>query len=130
MPRKTAHLDKIAAEIEERRPKVLKLRKDGYTMQAIADSLGVAVGTVASDIKESLQALHTITLDHAEVLREQELQRIDALIQVFTPKALAGDAHAADRLLRFSQERSKLLGLYEPEKIDSNVTFHVVDDTD
>jgi hypothetical protein len=58
----------------------------------------------------------------ADELREMEATRLDALQQAYWRPALDGDVKAATILLKLMERRSKLLGLDQPIKVESNVT--------
>lgn len=71
--------------IAQRRTKMFEMRRDGAGFQEIADTLGYAGRTAAS--KDFCRMLErTIAKQHAsiEVLRELELQRLDAELQRLT----------------------------------------------
>ena len=117
-------------DIEKRRHNVLQYRTQGLSLRAIGLKLKVSYQTVANDLKETLAQLQTTSIEHAQVLRELELQRLDGLIEIASKQATKGDLSAIDRVLKLSQERSKLLGLYAPEQIKSEITYHIVDETE
>src|SRR5205823_5555376 len=53
----------------------------------------------------------------ASMVRQLELERLDALQKSLWGKALAGDMPALDRILRIMERRSGLLGLDAPARL-------------
>lgn len=122
-----------------RQAEAVALRVRGKSYQQIADSLGISKGQAFADVKASLLASAAQRGKDIEDSRELELQRLDNAISRVTDilekklgfsiegespedltEILAGENElvlkAADRLVKLSAERSKLLGLYSAEK--------------
>jgi hypothetical protein len=139
----TARLDAEAAE----------LRTQGYTLQQIADTQGIAVSTAHKRINRALDAVRS---EPGERLQELELARLDALtreavgvlqrnhvvvshgkiittVDPDTGKAvpLRDDGptlQAIETLRRLSESRRKLLGLDAPASLSvaGSVTYELV----
>jgi transposase len=126
-----------------RQAEAVRLRVRGYSYQMIADAIGVSKKQAFDDVKANLAASAKERNGDTEEARELELLRLDNAITRVTkilesevgfsvegmsPEDLAElvqDASdlvlkAADRLVKLSSERSKLLGLYAAEKRDLN----------
>lgn len=99
------------SEIAERRKRALDMRIKGYSLQQIADELGVAIGTVHIDLNETFKDLHQKTIESGETLRELELQRLDMALHAIALQVASGDLGAIDRWIKLSERRAKLLGL-------------------
>lgn len=88
------------------------MRRDGHTLQAIADSLGYAGRQGAS---EAIKAGLAKTLQEpADELRRIELDRLDALWRPMFKLATSGQqgSHAyVDRCLRIMERRARMEGL-------------------
>lgn len=87
----------------------LALALEGHTYQTIANqagyaSKGAAFNAVQRELQRTLQPA-------AEAVRRMEVQRLDGLLTVYLPKAMAGDGWSFDRVLRLMERRAGLLGL-------------------
>ena len=113
---------------KERRRKALELRKAGVTFQASADTVGFRSAQAAYDSVD--RALRQFARPPAEQLRELEIRRLDAMLQVVWPFVIAPTVKtvpmgqqvamqvwdeakflAIDRCLRILAQRARLLGL-------------------
>jgi hypothetical protein len=108
------------AEVAARRARALSLRAAGLTYQAIADELGHRSAQAACvDVSRALDARKGLLGGQADLFVTLELERLDSLeraVQTVLRQASAdGDRsmvlRAADRLVRVSERRAKLLGL-------------------
>jgi transposase-like protein len=66
------------------------------------------------------QALHDREVAAIDQLREQEVNRLDALQSLLWPLAEVGDAQAAASILRIVEQRVRLLGLEEYSPASDN----------
>jgi hypothetical protein len=116
LPASQAERDRVAA----RRTRALQLRAAGLTYQAIADELGYpGRGAAAQDVARALAARKSLLDNQAALFVTLELERLDGLeraVQTVLRQASSeGDRsmvlRAADRLVRVSERRAKLLGL-------------------
>lgn len=95
-----------------RRSKAVELAASGRTYQEIADELGYANrGTVHRIVRQALEAQQ---VQNVELLREVEVQRLNALQVGLWETALAGDLQAAGACVRIIEARVKVLGLTAP----------------
>lgn len=97
----------------ERRIKALELRKDGWSYRAIAAELNVSVATAHRDIGHCLKELNRLEQDTTEEWRRLELERLDACQIAIAQQVKQGNFAAIDRWLRISEQRCKLLNLYD-----------------
>ena len=81
-------------EAYEKDQKALELRKEGHTYESISEQLGYS--TPSASYK-------------AVMLRELEVQRLDAMLYAVWDDVLQGDANAVNTALRISERRSRLL---------------------
>jgi len=91
--------------------KAVELRLAGVGYAKIAAQLGYKDATAASSAVK--RALDGSLEESPEQIRQQELERLDAMLVGMWPKARRGDAVAVDRVLRLTERRSRLLGLTE-----------------
>lgn len=141
------------AEVAARRTRAIAMRTAGHGWQAIADALGYASrGAACADVSRALQASLDEMKATADVLREQELERLDLLqrkatevlerrhLVVQSGKVVRAGANedgdpegepleddgptlaAVASLLRIAERRAKLLGLDAPVKADVTTT--------
>lgn len=93
-----------------RKTRAVELRATGMSYAQIAAEVGYANrGTVHSVVIQALQAREAESVD---LLRQVELERLDAVHAALWPKAMAGDVDAVMALLRIIEARCRLLGLY------------------
>jgi len=107
------------AQRDQRRVRVMRMYNSGLTMTAIAEKIGVGVGTVDRDIKHVLsEHLRVPTQEYvARHLAEQ-----DDLRRAVFAQALTGDLDAWDRVLRLQERQAKLLGLDAPQRVVAHVS--------
>jgi hypothetical protein len=110
-------------ETVEKERQVIELRRAGYTFDDIAKAVGYAYSSGAHQaFRRALK--RTLIEAGIEELREQELDRLDRLQRSLWTQALTGDTKAALAILRFMEQRAKLLGLYAPTRISADVTTY------
>jgi len=119
-----------AIETAERYARVLELRKQGLTLQEIADVEGYA-GT--SGVHEALtKAIARTVAEPAEDVRALEMLRLDALFKKAWEKVEAGNLTLGDFVLRLMARRAKLLGLDAPaqSKVEVEGNFKGLSDAE
>lgn len=108
------------AEVAMRRARVLELRAQGMTFQAIADEMGLAsAGVAVTDATRALEGTKAVSDRQAGLLAALEAERIDAIERRVQRLADAArddgdrdlELKCADRLMRLSARRSRLTGL-------------------
>jgi len=110
-------------DILERQSLSLEFRKCGMTYRDIAKRTGVSFQQAHRDVNDELQRLRDANLSSADELRQLELERLDRAIAGMMHWIDAGSPIHVQALVKCIQERSKLLGLYEPEKQQVDVTL-------
>lgn len=120
----------LTENIEDRRAKVWELRKAGASARKIAAQMGVSHPTILTDIDTVLSRLVAESTSDAEEYRALELERLDslqaahwqrALGRPYIPardgqpeqKAIPPDIRSARLVVKISDQRSKLLGIYK-----------------
>ena len=106
----------------DRRYKVMEMRRHGWSMQEIADTLHCTAVTVSQDIKDVLTETMRDLSETTDEMRELELQRYDALLRFYQPLAEAGNLAAAGLVLSISASRRKLCALDKPEEKNQQET--------
>ena len=100
-----------AALASYRRTRALELRAQGKGYAEIAREVGYAnKGTAHKVIAEALEARESYDVDF---LRQVESDRLNAMHAALWPAAMAGDVEAVRAILRISDARCRVLGLYE-----------------
>lgn len=100
----------------QRALRAVELRRDGWTLQAIADELGWNSPQAATmAIKRSLDRTTYETVDD---MRTVVGERYDGIIATFLPRALAGDPEAANVVLKTEAQRARLFGLDAPVRTE------------
>ena len=106
----------------DRRYKVVEMRRHGWSMQEIADTLKCTAKTVSEDLKEILNHTMTELNENTDEMRQMEIERYDALLKFYQPLAEAGNLAAAGLVLSISASRRKLCALDKPEEKNQQET--------
>lgn len=115
------------AATAERRGKAIAMRLAGLDYETIAQRLGYASrGAACQDITRALEANVAEQNRSADVLRQEELQRLNRLQAGVWQAAVSGDTKAVDTALRIIDRRCKLLGLDAPVRHEV-VTLDAID---
>ncbi len=119
---------KSAVETAEKYAQILELRKQGKSLQQIADELGYAG---PSGVHQALtRAIERTVSEPAEDVRVLELLRLDRLFEKAWKKIEADDLSTADLVLRLMARRAKLLGMDAPthSKVELQENFQGMPD--
>lgn len=108
--------------MQERRYQVVQLRKQGYSVQQIAESLHCSADTVRDDLIKVLKVAVSEYAETTEENRQLQIERLDGLLKKYYPLAESGSLAAAAMVLSIEQRRSKLLALDLPEVKKLDVT--------
>jgi hypothetical protein len=117
-----------AWDTRHRMAAAVELRKQGYSMQSIADTLGCSRSYAEKLIKK---AFNNIIEKPTKELLEMELQRLDALLVPAFAAATATDPEtgtpifnkdAIDSVLKIMERRAKFCGLDKPVKTKVEAT--------
>lgn len=101
-------------DCEEVEAEALQLRRDGLSYEKIAAAQRVNISTAFRRVKRAMDRLRAVVDERAGQVRELELDRLDALLEVVLVKALRGDLAAVDRAIKISESRRKLAGVDAP----------------
>lgn len=132
MPKATPGSTK-AQEIAERQVTVAKLRRSGWTQEAIAEHLGVSLTTINRDCQGLVLELHKTAVGDMDGWRAAKLEEYQTARDSLTA-SLAQVENVKDRaplvqaLMRVDERESKLLGLDAPER--AVVTASVMSDAE
>lgn len=105
------------------RARVLELRRTGMSFREIGATVGRDVSTVHHHYRKALRELQEHTLELAEMVRVEELDRLDVLFQRWWPRAIGEalggelDGEAARIVLQVSDRRRRLMGADPPSKV-------------
>ncbi len=96
---------------KEREQNGLALRKAGFTYAEIGKKLGITEMGAYEAVKRALAHLSEKIVEDAEMFRRLELERLDALQNVFWKPALKGNLRATETILSIMRRRADLMGL-------------------
>lgn len=103
----------------DRERDAVALRLAGASYDKIAEAVGYSNRSGAYHaVKKYLNKTAAVALETAEELKQQELQRLDAMFLAAYQSATKGDVKYIDSCLKIMAARAKLLGLNAPEKVD------------
>ena len=108
----------------EKDQKALELRKEGHSYESISEQLGYS--TRSASYKAVMRRLRDMDRPAVSMLRELEVQRLDAMLYAVWDDVLQGDANAVHTALRISERRSRLLGLDAPHSIEARTRIDVL----
>jgi hypothetical protein len=106
-----------ATTAAENRAKAISLRREGYSFQKIADSLGISKQSAHRTWRRAMCGVTKITEDEAQAYIAEELERIDDHIVALRPIAKKGSHLASAELRALYKRRAILLGYEPPKKI-------------
>lgn len=117
-----------ALELDERRKKVVALRKRGASIPDIARTLDISTSTASNDLRAALSSVRDTT--DAQDARTLELERLDRMLLAVYEDAIAGDDKKIATVLKLMERRARYLGLdAEPERDASSPVTVVVNPT-
>ncbi|MFI0822338.1 hypothetical protein ACH4TX_41800 [Streptomyces sp. NPDC021098] len=108
------------AEVAERRVKLIKLRRQGISFD---DERVLALGyssrgAASKDFVRALAQRRDEQAAEISVYRQEENERLDALLEAVWPDALTGDPRAIETALKISDRRARLNGLDAPVRTE------------
>ncbi len=115
-------MPKPTEETYKKEAQVLNLRRGGLTFDLIAQRVGYANPSVASQAYK--RALKRIVYEEVESVRQVESDRLDLAQSAIWQGVTQGDIPSINTLLRIMQRRAALLGLDMPVKVQQEVTIH------
>ena len=111
-------------EAYEKDQHALELRKEGHTYESISEQLGYS--TPSASYKAVMRRLKEVDRPAVSMLRELEVQRLDAMLYAVWNDVLQGDAGAVSTALKISERRSRLLGLDAPHTVEARARIDVL----
>lgn len=127
-------------DTQKRRAFVLRRRTAGATYRQIAQDAIDRFGAdnlplswdcryAASDVRRELDKVRAINRELAQSEFDLQLERLDIILAAIWPEVEDGDLGAIDRALKLLKQRSDLLGLDAPERLNvsGDVTFSLDD---
>ena len=100
------------------RRRALALRLAGAPFADIAGALGVPCSTAATWVYEEVERTRGEEVRHADAARHFHVEQLRRLQRPHWPKAVAGDARAAEVVLKLMDREARLLNLYAPAGVD------------
>lgn len=95
-------------------------RKQGKSYREIARLLGLSnPGNAHRFVVEALRETREQCKEEADDLRQQELERLDAIYEAMFKEAEAGNEKAAAVCVQINKRRCAMLGLDAPQKIEA-----------
>lgn len=83
----------------------------------IAAAIGISKSQAHRLVVAGLQEVREQISADADLLRAEELSRLNRMLEGLWSSARKGDVHAVDRVLKISERRAKLLGLDAPVRL-------------
>ena len=111
-------------EAYEKDQKALELRKEGHSYESISEQLGYS--TRSASYKAVMRRLRDMDRPAVSMLRELEVQRLDAMLYAVWNDVLQGDAGAVSTALKISKRRRRLLGLDVPHTVEARARIDVL----
>lgn len=108
------------AQVAERRAQLIRLRRAGvpFDDERIL-SLGYSSpGAASKDMIRALKQRRDEQAAEVSVYRQQEGERLDALLEAVWDDALQGDLRAVDAALKIADRRAKLYGIDTPVRTE------------
>lgn len=103
--------------------RVLSLASFGYSYEDIADMTGASVSLITRVIAKAIAS--SLDEHRVSIIREAELNKLQAIDEVFLPQALEGDFRSVAVVFKASERRASLVGLDKaPPAV--NVQFNLV----
>jgi hypothetical protein len=109
--RRSAKIDKQAAERAEKMREALQYRRLGYSYEAIGETIGVSQSTAHRYVTDAIRA---IPADEAEDVRLMMLDRLDRMLAPLMRQVEedAADSSTISAILQVEDRRARLLGIY------------------
>ena len=100
-----------AADRELRRRKVAANLLAGLTYRQMAEAMGVSVGTIANDVRITIDHWRKEQVQDVDSWLQIQLRRLDTMLNAIWNKVLEGDLKAAETALHIIERQTKLIGL-------------------
>lgn len=109
-----------AADVERaiRDRKLIRDRRAGMSVTDLAEKYEMASPTVSKIISRRLAQTLQLAEGEVDLLRQQELERLDAIQHAAWPAAMNGHIDSLKILMNAVDRRCKLLGLDAPQRVE------------
>lgn len=101
----------------QRQQAALEFRRAGLGYVEIGNQLGIGKSQAHRLVTEALKEAAAQVVEDADVLRAEEVSRLDGMLRGLWQDARKGNVGAVDRVLKIMERRAKLLGLDAPVKL-------------
>lgn len=118
LAKKTGQALEDALVIGERRSKALMLRKRGKSYQDIGKELSISTQTARKDVLIAIADARGNEEEDTVMVRDLELERLDAMLNAIWPKVLRGDTFCVQQALKIMERRADYLGLDAPKRTE------------
>jgi hypothetical protein len=122
-PRGRAKTSARAIRLAQRRADVINYRLQRYSFKQIGDELKISPSRAHELCVEYLRDM--VPVETRETVLRLELEKLDMLEAAFAADAAKADIPAAEMVLRISNQRAKLLGLYPDTSKGGHGAVHV-----
>lgn len=109
-------------EVVDKEQKVVALRRQGLTWDAIAREVGYKDPSGAQ--VAYMRASSRVVKEDIDAIRQTESERLDIAQSAIWNQVLAGDNQSINTLLRIMERRAKLIGLDQPVRIQAEVVTY------
>ena len=109
---------RLDSDVLARQVAVSDLLRMGYRVSEIARKLDKNLSTIKADVSLIRKEWEEHRLDSLDEHINEQLEKLNKAEVAMWPLIDSGKAWAVDRLLGILEQRAKLLGLYQPVKID------------
>lgn len=109
-----------ASEVEQaiRDRRIIQARRSGKSIDDIADDFGLTPQTISRIINTRLAQTIRLRDTEIDLLRQQELERLDAVQQAAWSAAMDGHIDSLKIVMNAVDRRCKLLGLDAPAQLE------------
>lgn len=103
----------------DKKVQALELRRAGKSYRTIASMLDVPCQSLIYKwVSEAMEETRKVARETAEEIKQQELERLDAIYEQMFTMAESGDSKAAGVCVQVCKRRSELLGLDATKQIE------------
>lgn len=118
MPHQRADISKAKFRASD----AVEMRRRGMTYQQIGDALGVNRKTAWTYVQTALRERARETAPDRDALIGEQITVLETILEGLLPKAAAGDARAAEVVIRAMDRHARLWGLDAPVRIKTEPT--------
>jgi hypothetical protein len=101
----------------QRQLEALELRRMGFSYVEIGARIGCSKSAAHRYVDEAMAEASEQVRGEANVIKAEEISRLDGMLRGLWPTARKGNHGAVDRVLKIMERRARLLGLDAPVKV-------------